>query len=87
MSFGLPVITTDKCVAGLELITDNANGFIVPVNDIEILRYRIMQVLSNDNLAKKMGEESLDVVSKYTIEKMAEEHVRVFETIRFNDGL
>ena len=30
MSYGLPVITTNKCIAGIELIINNINGFIVP---------------------------------------------------------
>lgn len=32
MSYGLPVITTNKCIAGIELIINNINGFIVPTN-------------------------------------------------------
>ena len=29
MSFGLPIITTRKCIAGTELITDGENGYLL----------------------------------------------------------
>ena len=37
MAHGLPIITTDGCVAGLELVKNNDNGFIIPVNNIDII--------------------------------------------------
>ena len=29
MGFGLPVITTDRCTAGLEMVKDGENGYLV----------------------------------------------------------
>jgi len=46
MACGLPVITTDQCVAGLELIQNGVNGYVVPVKDCEILAERIKEVFS-----------------------------------------
>jgi len=33
MAFGLPVVTTDRCGAGLEMIEEGRNGFLIPTGD------------------------------------------------------
>ena len=77
MAFGLPIVTTDKCVAGLELVEDGVNGYIVPVGDKEALTARIREALSGD--LEKMGAASLEKIRPYTIENMAKVHVDIFE--------
>ncbi|GEL07242.1 glycosyltransferase family 4 protein [Salisediminibacterium halotolerans] len=79
MAQGLPVITTDKCVAGLELITDDQNGYIVPVDDSAALAEKTMYILNNEPLKKQMGENNLLKMQDYTIENMAAAHMRIFE--------
>lgn len=79
MACGLPVITTDRCVAGLELV--NENGFIVPVDRADILAERIEEVMSDGQLAIQMGKASLEKIRPYTIENMAEQHVSIFNEI------
>ena len=86
MSFGLPIITTDMCIAGMELVVDGFNGFIVPVGNVEELRDRMVYVLSDDSISSKMGESSLRVASKYTIQNMVLDHIRVFKEISDNLG-
>lgn len=81
MAYGLPVITTGRCVSGLELVKDYENGFIIPVNDEEQLAEKINMILSNDSLCKSMSEKSLEKIREYTIEKMAERHMEIFEKI------
>lgn len=41
MAKGLPVITTDRCVAGLELIKNESVGRIVPVENIDLDKFCI----------------------------------------------
>ena len=40
MANGLPIITTNKCIAGLELIEDGKNGYIVETENVEELSDR-----------------------------------------------
>ncbi|KHF38262.1 glycosyltransferase family 4 protein [Halalkalibacter okhensis] len=82
MAYGLPVVTTDKCIAGLELVKDYQNGFIVPVDDVEKLSAAINMVLDNDELTLKMSKNNLNKINEYTIEKMAEVHAKIFEKIK-----
>lgn len=72
MAYGLPIVTTDRCVAGLELVENGVNGWLVPVEDTAALTKRINQILRSD--LYRMGEASLEKIRPYTIEGMAEAH-------------
>lgn len=80
MAYGLPVITTDKCVAGLEMITNGENGFIVPADDPDALCDKIMY---NGELNI---EKTLETARKYTLEKMAERHFEILECVGGNNA-
>ena len=77
MANGLPVITTNRCVAGMELIEDGKNGYIVPVEDEQALAEKINTLFDNEILCKNMAQESLKRIGLYTIENMAKEHMKV----------
>lgn len=81
MSHGLPVVTTDKCIAGLELIENGENGFIVPVENELLLSDKINYILENENLITSMGEKSLSIIKDYTIEEIAKSHMNAFKTV------
>lgn len=68
MAVGLPVITTDKCIAGTEMIADNVNGKIVKSDDYKDLAKAINYAYNN---FKFFNNESMNVAKKYTIENMA----------------
>ena len=80
LAYGLPTITTDRCVAGLELIENGVNGYVVPVGDAEALAEKIQAVLASD--LEKMGNAALKKVRPYTLENMAKTHVEIFENRR-----
>lgn len=82
MGMALPVITTDMCVAGVELIVNERNGFIVEVNNEVALAQRITQLLNDEDIRGKMSLSSLECIKSYSIENMAKEHYEVF-TDRF----
>ena len=77
MAYGLPVVTTDRCVAGLELVEDGVNGYVVPVDDPEALGEKIAAVLASDR--EKMGTASLEKIRPYTIESMAKAHMALLQ--------
>ena len=80
MAYGLSVITTDRCVAGLELVEEGITGYIVPVNDDAALAEKMGALLASD--MEKMGAAALEKVRPYTIENMARVHAEIFETGR-----
>ena len=77
LAYGLPTITTDRCVAGLELIEDGVNGDVVPV---DALAEKINSVLASD--LEAMGKAALTKVRPYTLENMAKTHAKIFENGR-----
>ena len=74
MAMGLPVITTDKCVAGLELVHSGQNGFIVSVEDYKSLSHCIKKIGDNEELINRMSEKSRNIIKTYTVENMAYVH-------------
>lgn len=83
LAFGLPVITTDRCVAGLELIASGENGYIVSVDDVKELSEKISNVI---NISEKEREKyyinNVSKAKEYTIENMAQKHIEIFERIK-----
>ena len=79
MAYGLPIITTDRCVAGLDLVENGVNGYIVPVEAVEPLADAINTLFDQD--WTEMGRISREKIQPYTIEKMAQCHLEVFEQV------
>lgn len=74
MSYGLPVITTDHCGAGLEVL-DHQDITIVPSEDVEALHQSIAKLLEDVDLSNRIGQRNLEYAREHTIEKMAQEHI------------
>jgi glycosyltransferase involved in cell wall biosynthesis len=81
MANALPVITTDMCIAGLELVRDFENGFIVPVGNENSLSEKMTLILNDEKLHFRMAISSLNKIQNYTIEKMAIRQIEIFNTI------
>lgn len=75
MAYALPVITTDRCIAGLELVKNDENGYIVAVEDAAALADRINYVINSNDLLKQMGKNSAERIKWYTFESMAKVHI------------
>ena len=78
MAQGLPIVTTNRCLAGLTLVKNGENGYIVPVEDVKATKDAIEKVLKGDN-ATEFGRKSLEKIRGYTIEQMAVEHKEIFK--------
>ncbi|ELC8389846.1 glycosyltransferase family 4 protein [Clostridium perfringens] len=83
MAQGIPVISTNKCGAALEMININKNGYIYKANNEEELYGKIFTFtnLSEDEV-NDMKLFSIKVARKYTIEKMAEKHIEILNLLR-----
>lgn len=75
MAYGLPVITTDKCVAGIEMVKGGVNGLIVPTGNVEVLVDAIKTALMQNM------SDSIKTAKEYSIEKMASVHMEVFHQL------
>lgn len=73
MAYGLPVITTERCNAGLEML-DHQEVTIVGAGDAKCLSGSILQLLGNTALRQEIGHRNLAYSQQHCIEQMAREH-------------
>lgn len=78
MAYGLPIITTKKCGAGLELV-DEKNGMIISIDSVEELSEGIKTIINSDDMLKQMAQKSLEKIKGYTIENMAKKHIEILK--------
>ena len=71
ISQGLPIITTNKCVAGLELVKNGNNGFLVNVEGYDDLLNKTKYIFFNEENRYQMSLSSLEIIKKYSIENMS----------------
>ena len=71
MSFALPIITTENCVAGVELIDNGVNGYLIKNEDVDTLHDKIQYLLNNPELRNIMASNNIERISSYTFENMA----------------
>lgn len=83
MATGLPVITTDKCLAGVELV-DVCNGKVVPTDNPGALHEAIIEILSAGQRLQELSRVSLSRIGYQTIENMAKEYLRSFDDFEMN---
>jgi glycosyltransferase involved in cell wall biosynthesis len=84
MNFSLPIITTKNVGTAQDLVKNGKNGFKINVGDIKDFAQKIQEILSNKGLAKKMGEESLRVVSKWSFEADMKATIKALNYIHKN---
>lgn len=73
MAKGLPVITTDRCIAGMELLSEQT-GTIIPSDNAELLGTTIKSMI----VQRKDGRQILMRIRQYTIERMVERHLEIW---------
>lgn len=77
MACGLPVITTNKCIAGLEMIKNGINGYIVPVDTYKEAKELALDLFRDDNKRLQLSQNCLNTIVDYTIEEMALKHMHI----------
>lgn len=82
MANGLPIISSDRCIAGMELVHPLENGYVVASERPEQYAKAIKSVIDSDLI--KMGMASLNYITDYTIENMVNVHLRIMESFYEN---
>ena len=81
MANGTPVIATDACVGALELINHKNNGYIVPVDSVEKAYECITDFFSSNDCQNVLSHNAIETIKNYTIENMANTHIRVLKEL------
>ena len=77
MAYGLPIITTNRCIAGAELV-DFENGYLISTDSEQELTDSINRIIFNEYKLQTMGKKSLEKIRWYTFENMAAVHMDFF---------
>lgn len=75
MSSGVPVISTDACVAALCLVKNGENGFVIPSEDSDALKARLSELQSDPALRQYMMKNNLEKMQGYSLETMAQRQI------------
>lgn len=79
MAFGKPVVGTN--IRGIrDLIEDGKNGYLVEVGDYMQTYYALNTLLNDEELVKKMSQNALDKVKKYSVNSVVEELSEVYDS-------
>lgn len=81
MAFGLPSVASKMAIASNELIEQGSNGFLVNPEHVEQMAERLNWLAYHDDERIKMGREAYEKAKDYTIEKMAQRHMEIFEEL------
>ncbi len=76
MASGLPVVVSDTCVAGLELVRNGENGYVVHLGDDEDFLKKTKSVLDDDARRVSMAASALETIRDYTVEKMVQSQMK-----------
>jgi glycosyltransferase involved in cell wall biosynthesis len=81
MSAGLPVIATPQGAIA-ETVVDGVTGFLVPVGDPVAIAEKILLLIRNADLRRRMGQAGRERFLKYyTVERWAGDLARVFREV------
>jgi len=81
LASGLPVVTTDKCIAGLELLAAARNGAIVPTGQPGPLAETMKALLLDEDRLREASAQALESIRDYTYESVAQSHLETMEWV------
>jgi glycosyltransferase involved in cell wall biosynthesis len=74
MSAGLPVIAFD-CVAGpSDMITDNHNGFLIPLYDYSQFQEKLEMLMQHEELRNSFGENAKKDIIRFSVSSIGEKY-------------
>jgi len=79
MACGRPVVVSDEVGSAADLVEHGRNGFTFPAGDVGQLSQHLETLMADPTLRKKMGEESLRIISNWDIEDCARGLLRALD--------
>lgn len=81
MECGLPVVSYQCPCGPKDIITDGKDGFLVPVNDEQMLADKICELIKNEDLRRQMAAAAREKALRYRDSNIAEQWMKLFEEI------
>lgn len=87
MACGVPVVSFDCENGPRSIIKDGEGGYLVPPFDVNAYAEKVMLLMRNDELRKKMGAIAQKSVSQYDIDKVGLQWKQLFSELNNNEKL
>ena len=81
MSVGLPPVSFDCKCGPKDIITDGEDGFLAPEGNIPMLAERMMQLMENANLRKKMGQAAKIKSGRFAESAIMDKWMKLFDNL------
>lgn len=81
MACGLPVVSTDQCIAAAELVEEGRGGYVVPAEDAGALAEAMGEILAEEGRGQDMGQFNLERIRGCTIANIVKQHVKAIESL------
>lgn len=83
MASGLPVIAVNAGALS-ELVRDKVNGYLYNEGDVPDMIQHIEDIITSDDLYRKMSEKSLEIAREHDIYKIVESFEKLYESLQVN---
>jgi len=81
MSVGLPMISFECKCGPRDIITNEENGFLVPEGNVSALAERIIQLIEDMNLRKKMGQTAKINSERFSESVIMDKWIKLFNNL------
>lgn len=81
MACGLPIIISDKVGCGSDLVKNEVNGFIYPVNNSDLFYSRLKKIIDNNELKKSMALKSSELIKEKSPSNAAKAFISLISKI------
>ena len=80
MTRGKPVIAT-KTVGAMSLVKHGETGFLVEIGDWKAIAQQLLHLFKNPSLKYRMGEKALERAKHFSMERMIEQHIKLYQKL------
>lgn len=81
MACGLPIISSTKSLAALDMVQDGINGFLIPDEDPQKYHQSILRLSEDTELREKISKNNYNLIQKYAIDESVKNDLRSFRVI------
>lgn len=82
MSCGVPVVSFDCQTGPDEIIADGYDGFLVPANDTHALAQKLMSLMGDESLRRRISDNARQSSHKYDAEKITAQWAMLFSQLK-----
>ena len=82
LSFGLPVLSTDRCMAAAEFAERYQAAEVIPAENADLLQKKIRELLEDEAHRDQLGKRAETVIRDWSYEQMVRDFISVFREIR-----